>query len=109
MWMRKISVGFDRPSTPHDRLFVLAQEELRQAHVIYPNVGRRIARTETQRLGNVGFCFFRAPDKSLTDPDREMRIGEIVIQGQGMLAFSDSRRSPLGEYVDQPQCHGAER
>jgi hypothetical protein len=109
MWVRKISVGFDRPLTPHNRLLVTAKEELCEACVIHPDVSRRIVRTEAQGLDDMSLRFFCATDESLANSDGEMRVGKISIQRQRMFAFSDTRLSPLGEYVDESQCHMAER
>jgi hypothetical protein len=86
-----------------------AKKELCEACVIHPDVSRRIARTEAQGLDDMSLRFFCAPDESLTNSDGEMRVGKISIQRQRMFPFSEARRSPLGEYVDESQCHMAER
>ena len=60
-----------------------------------------IARTEAERLGNVGLRFFGAPDKNLAESDSSVGIGKISIQRQRMFAFGDALRGALGEYLDK--------
>ena len=56
-----VSVGLDRPAKPCDRLLITAELVLRDAREIHPAVSPRIARTETQGLGDVGLGLFGAP------------------------------------------------
>ena len=100
---RIISVGLDRPSKPRDRLLATAEVKLRNARASHPDVGHRVAWTETQGLVNVGLCFFGATDQNLTKSDKVMGAGEISIQRQRMFTFSDPLRSALGKYVDKSQ------
>ena len=63
---RMISISLNRPPKPSDGLLVTAENVLRDAGVVYPDISRRIARTEAQSLSNVSLCFFGAADKNLT-------------------------------------------
>ena len=104
---RKISIGLDRPSKPRDRLVPTAEVELRHACVSHPDISQRVPRTEPQRLAHVSLCFFGVTDANLTKSNNLMGAGEISIQRQRMLAFGDTLRRALGEYVDKSQVHMA--
>ncbi len=95
-----IPVGFDRSSTPCDRLVLKAELDLRHARYIHPEVSNRITWTEPQRLGDVTFRLFRAADINLTKSDYGMRVDKISIQRQRVLAFGDAPHGALREDLD---------
>jgi hypothetical protein len=109
MWMRMISIGFDRRPKPRGRLLATAEVELRYAHIVRPDVSHRIARTKAQGLGNVSLRFLGATDEYLTSSDYCMGVGEISIQRQRVLTFGNAPCSPLGVYIDYSQVQMRKR
>jgi hypothetical protein len=73
--MGEVSVRFDGPSTPRDRLLVKAEVIFRDAYDTHPDMSRGIARTKAQGLDDVGFSFRRTTDENLTKPDNGMGVG----------------------------------
>ena len=67
----------------------------------------RIARTEVQSLGNVNLGFFGATYKDFCQSNTKMRVGEISIQLQRVLAFGNAVRCAPGHHVDKSQRMGA--
>src|ERR1700691_4145079 len=98
MWKRKIAIGLDRPSKPRDRLLVTSDVVLRHSRISHPCVRHRITRAEAHRLDNVSLGFFGATDKNLANADKGIRVGEISIQRQRVLAFGDALHSALCAY-----------
>src|SRR5580700_6178122 len=107
--MRIIAVGLDRPLKPSNCLLQSTEVQLRKARVGHPDVSQSIARTESQRLGNVSLRFFGVTEKNLAKSNNGMGLDKISVQRQRMLTFGDALRSALGEYVDESQGHMATR
>src|SRR5277367_5298518 len=109
MWMRKTSVGLDRPSKPRDCLVVKSEVVLRDARVAHPIVSHRVARTEAQGLDNVSLGFFGATDINLAKSDIGMGVSQISVQRQRVFTFGDALCGALGDYVEKAQVHVCNR
>ena len=70
-----------------------------------PSVGQDVARRKAECLVDVGFGFCASTKKKLGVPDESMSAGQIAIQRQRLLAFSDALscavRKNLHEAQDQ--------
>ena len=77
-----------------------AEVVLRNARVGQPDIGHRVGRTEAQRLVNMSLCVSGSPGKDLSQSDRAVGVGEISIQRQRMLTFSDALRGAPGVDLD---------
>src|ERR1700741_4751389 len=87
-WM--ISVDVNRTTEPRGRLLVGAELELAEARENHPNIGVRIARTEAKCLLDVGLGFRAATKQILGGADGPVRAGQVSIQHQCLLAFSNA-------------------
>src|SRR5262245_62161123 len=94
-WM--ISVDLDRATEPRDRLLVRAELQLGEAREHHPNIGVDIARTEAECLSDMGLSLFAATEKILCDTDGRVRVGQVSIQRQCLLAFSNALRPAVVE------------
>ena len=103
MRMRKIWVGFDRPSRPRDRLLPAAELVHRGACVGHPNISHRIPRTKAQGLKDVSLRFFGATHEKLANPNSEVSGGKIPIQRQRMFTFADALCSAACVDADKSQ------
>ena len=65
-----------------------------------PRIGRHIARAQAKRLVDVSLGFLGATGKDLAKSDEGMRVGEIAIQRQRMLAFGDALDGALRQDLD---------
>src|SRR5271154_5307067 len=101
IYIRKISVGINRPPIPRDCLLPTAEVEVREARPAHPNVSIRIARTEAQSLRNVSLCFFGATDENRTESNICMGFRKISIKLKRVFTFGDAFCGALGPYVDQ--------
>ena len=97
-WM--ISVDLDRATEPRDRLLVGAELQLGEAREHHPNKGVRIARTEAECLLDMGLGLRAATKKILGETDVGVRISQISIQRQCLLAFSNALGRAVGEHFD---------
>jgi hypothetical protein len=98
-----MSIGLDRPPKQPDCLIVTAKVKLPTARGSHPDIGRRIARTEAERLRNVSLCFSRSSYKNLSQSNSKMGAREISVQLQRVLTFRDALPRALGQYLDEPQ------
>lgn len=77
--LRIISIALDRTSKPIDRLFAIADVELRLARQIHPRISHCDPWAEAQRLANASLHFFGATDVKLTKSGPDISRGKISI------------------------------
>ena len=95
MGERKVAVGLNASSQPTDCFGIRTELYLGDADNMHPPVGKDIARGETESLLYMAFGLGGATHKKLGDTDRAVSVGQIAIQRQCLLAFSN----PLGRAV----------
>ena len=88
---------------PRDRFLVGAELQLGEARKHHPNKGVRIARTEAECLLDMGLGLRAATEKILGETDARVRVGQISIQRQCLLAFSNALGRAVGEHLDDAQ------
>jgi hypothetical protein len=79
------------------------------ARLSEPDVGRRIARTQAQRLADVSLGLFGATGKDLAKSDERMGVSEISIQRQRMFTLGNAFEGALRQDLDIPQERMAAR
>jgi hypothetical protein len=90
-------------------LLAITQVIFRNAGFSQPHVSRWVARAQAERLANVSLGFLGATGKYLAESDVGMSVGEISIQRQRMLTFSDALKRALRQDLNIPQKGAAVR
>ena len=75
---------------------------------MHPPVGEDIARREAKRLEDMAFGLLAATQKILGQTDRAMSVGQIAIERQRLLAFSDALDRAVCKNLDKPKIMWAE-
>jgi hypothetical protein len=85
---RKIPVGLDGTTKPRDRILIAPHIEFGEPREIYSDIGVRIARTEAERLLDMGLGFLAATDEIHGLTDHCVGVCQISIQRQSLLTMS---------------------
>jgi hypothetical protein len=102
---RLIPVVLDGAAEPRHRCLIGAQVQFGGAGPRYPDIGRRVARREAERLRDMGLCLLAATDAYLRVADIAVRHGEIAIEPERALALGDALQGTIGENLDVAQDH----
>ncbi len=98
-----VAVDLHRSPQPLDRLFIEAKKILGDADKREPIVGRRIMRTEPERLLDVSFGILRAADVHFACADHRVSWGQIPIDRQRPLALCNPLLGAIGDAEDAAQ------
>src|SRR6266576_5130298 len=100
---RKIAVGFDASSEPSDGFGIRTELYLGPTHTKNPPVGTDITRGETESLEYMAFGFGSLTHYTFAETNSAMNVGNIGIEQQGLLAFSNPLGSAVRKHVDDTQ------
>lgn len=103
MGEKRIAVGLDASSEPTPGFGIRTELDFGHSYKMQPPVDKDIAGRETKSLHYMAFGLISASQIIFCHPDNGMRVGQIAIKRQGMLAFRNRLGGAVCHIVDGTQ------
>ena len=96
--MRGVEIPVDlvRVAQLRDGLFVLPKKDAGDTQIGPPETGESVARAKPERIFDMHFCLFSAPEEALGDTDVRVGVSEIVVDRKRSLELGNSLPDPIG-------------
>ena len=97
----EIPVDLDRMAQLRDGVFVLAKKDSCDTQIGPPKIGKSVAWAKSERIVDMGFRLFSAPEEALGNTDVPVSVSEIAVDRKRPLELGNSLRDPIAVNTDE--------